>query len=89
MPVNFCLQQVRVSDVIARTEQDQLRTSGGARVLAAAEQREAGEHHAKLHGRQARSKALDRRLRACEDHHPEHIVQLRETNLEMDPASQT
>ena len=37
----------------------------------------------------ARSKALDRRLRArcCVDHHPEHIVQLRETSTDVGPTS--
>ena len=54
------------------------------------EQWGADERHAGSHGRQCQVKALDRRLRArcCVDHHPERIVQLRETNLEVDPASQ-
>ena len=38
----------------------------------------------------ARSEALDRRLRArcCVDHHPGHIVQLRETSQDVGPTSQ-
>ena len=76
---SLCFQQVRHIDVTARTEQEHLRTSGGARFLVDTEQWRVVERHAGLHGRQFQVKALDRRLRArcCVDHHPERMVQLR------------